>query len=225
MAEQLFQGIELLPATTSAQQLFILLHGAGATASDLLPLAHRIREVFPNAAFMLPDGTSPADGGGNGRQWFSIRGMTEENRPARVTAAIPALHALVQRAQERCNVPPSATALAGFSQGAIMALEFSALHDGGVGRVLAFSGRYARLPDQAPQLTTLHILHGEDDNVIPVSHAYAAYERLLKLQRDVTLDVASSVGHELHAALSERAIHRLLTCIPLRTWQQALNDA
>jgi phospholipase/carboxylesterase len=225
MAEQIFQGIELLPEAKAVEQLFILLHGVGARSSDLVPLANKLRDAFPDAAFLLPDGTFPFDGGGNGRQWFSISGVTEENRAARVAGAMPALHALVRHAQDRFKVLQSDTALVGFSQGAIMALEFSVAHDGHAGRVLAFSGRFAKLPEKAPELTTLHLLHGEDDPVIPVEHAYAAYETLMQLNGDATLDVASSVGHEIHAALSDRAIHRLQTCIPLRSWKQALNSA
>jgi phospholipase/carboxylesterase len=225
MAEQIFQGIELLPETMAAKQLFILLHGVGARSSDLVPLANKLRDAFPGAAFLLPDGFFPFDGGGNGRQWFSISGVTEANRAARVAGAMPALHALVRHAQDRFKVLQSDTALVGFSQGAIMALEFSAIHDGNIGRVVAFSGRFVKLPEKTPELTTLHLLHGEDDPVIPVAHAYAAYERLMHLHGDATLDVASSVGHEIHAALSDRAIHRLQTCIPLRSWKQALNSA
>ncbi len=224
MAQQIFHGIEFLPETTTVKQLFILLHGVGARSADLVPLANKLRNAFPSAAFLIPDGTFQFDGGGNGRQWFSISGVTEENRVSRVAGAIPTLHALVRHAQARFNVLQSDTALVGFSQGAIMALEFSVVHDGGVGRVLAFSGRFARLPEKAPELTTLHFLHGEDDRVIPVRHAYAAYEKLTELSGDATLDIASSVGHEIPDPLSDRAIHRLQTCIPLRSWKQALSS-
>jgi len=75
-----------------------------------------------------------------------------------------------------------------------MVLEFSIAHDGGVGRVLAFSGRFARLPDHAPELTTLHLLHGEGDPVIPVAYAQAAIARLKELGGDATLDIAASVA-------------------------------
>jgi phospholipase/carboxylesterase len=61
--------------------------------------------------------------------------------------------------------------------------------------------------------------------VIPVAHTYAAYARLSDLRGDATMDVASNVGHEIHPALVDRAISRLQTYIPLRSWQQALNDA
>lgn len=167
MAEEHFRGIEWLPETRPVKQLFILLHGVGANAADLVPLATRLREAFPDAAILIPDGPDPFDGQSDGRphrrQWFSIKDMSDENRPLRVAAALPALQAVVRQAQDRLGVLWSDTALVGFSQGATMALEFSSVHDGGVGRVIAFSGRFATLPDKAPELTTLHLLHGEND--------------------------------------------------------------
>jgi len=225
MTDKTFQGIEILPEATPVKQLFILLHGVGARATDLVPLATKLKRVFPSAAFLLPDGTFPFDGGGNGRQWFSIRGVTEENRSGRVAEVMSNLYDIVQQAQDRLNVVQTDTALVGFSQGAIMALEFAKKHDGKVGRVLSFSGRFAALPEKAPELTTLHFLHGENDPVIPVAHARSAYDRLMELNGDATLDVASLVGHEIHPALSDRAIERLQTCIPLRSWQKALEGA
>lgn len=217
-----FHGIELLPRQRPPRQLYILLHGVGAGAADLLPLARKLQDHYPDAAFLIPDGIQPFDGSDYRRQWFSVTGITEENRPARVAAAIPPLYAMVKGAQDRLNVLPPDTALVGFSQGSILALEFAKAHDGGVGRVIAFSGRFATLPEKAPALTTIHLLHGEDDRVIPVALAHAAYERLSGLRGDVTIDIASSVGHELHAALIDRAITRLETCVPLRSWERAL---
>jgi phospholipase/carboxylesterase len=217
-------AIELLPGTFPVKQLFILLHGVGATSSDLLPFAQQLSQAFPHAAFLLPDAPFPFDGGSAGRQWFSIRGITEQNRVSRVAEAMPALLALVRQAQNRFSVLQSDTALLGFSQGAIMALEFSIANDGVVGRVLAFSGRFASLPEKAPELTTLHLFHGEDDQVIPVALAYAAHERLAEISGDATLDVASSIGHEAHHALIDCAIHRLQTHIPIRSWKKALGS-
>lgn len=225
MAGDRFQGLELWPETKQAKQLFILLHGLGAQAADLLPLAEQLKDEFPQAGFFLPEATFPFDGGGSGRQWYSNTGINETNRAARVASAMPALLAAVSHAQNRFNVLQSDTALAGFSQGAIMALQFALMHDGLVGRVLAFSGRFAELPEKAPELVTLHLLHGEEDRVIPVAHAHAAYERLMHIEGDVTLDVAAGVGHEIHRSLSERAIHRLKTSIPLRSWKQAMQSA
>lgn len=219
-----FSGIKYLPGS-KPQQLYILLHGVGGNAKTLMPLAEKLRAVYPQAAILIPDAPHPFDKAPTGRQWYSTLGRTEENRIERVAQAMPHLYELVQSAQEELGVLPQATALAGFSQGAYMALEYSALYDGGVGRILAFAGRYAKLPGKAPELTTLHLFHGDEDKVVPVEHAYATYEHLQVLQGDVTLDVASLTGHELNNVLIDCAIHRLQTCIPLRSWKQAMGSA
>ncbi len=214
--------IELLPEHGVVRQLFVLLHGVGASASSLLPLAMMLRQQFPDAALLLPEGFEPYDAGGQGRQWFSLAGITEQNRIERVAAQLPRLEAFVRGAQARFAVKGSETALAGFSQGAIMALALAGEHDGLAGRVLAFSGRYASLPERAPEFTTLHLLHGDEDRIMPVAQINEAFAHLSALQADVTLDVASGVGHTLHPALIETAINRLLTCVPLRVWKKAL---
>lgn len=225
MSEKTIPGIELLPDAMPAKQLFIMLHGVGSKPSDLVPLANYLKEVFPGAAFFLPEGTHPFDGGGHGRQWFSIGAVSEENRVARVAEAMPVLRELVKHAQDRYNILQTDTALIGFSQGAIMALEFSIAHDGGVGRVLAFSGRFAQLPEKAPELTTLHLLHGESDAVIPVTYAQAAIERMQELGGDATLDIVAAAGHEINAELADHAVRRLQTHIPLRSWKKAMEGA
>jgi len=217
--------LELLPAQGDAQQLFILLHGVGATADGLLPLARYLQQQFPQAAFVLPQGFHAFDGGGDGRQWFSVMGVTEANRPARVADALSPLLDFIRATQQRLRVGEAATALIGFSQGSIMALEAIAQADGLAGRVLAFSGRYASLPAQPPRLTTLHFFHGGADPVIPAAHAREAIEHLGAMDGDATLDIAQGVGHEIHPALVEQALLRLTRHVPKRMWQEALGAA
>ena len=216
-------SIEFLPnAGVDVRQLFILLHGVGGTPDDMEPLAKAVRAAFPSAAVLVPQGFEPYDGGGDGRQWFSVRGVTEENRPERVARALPPLENYVREAQARFGLLQSDTALAGFSQGAIMALELVQAHDGIAGRVIVFSGRYAQMPKLAPQFTTLHLLHGVADPIMNVELIQAAQARLTELHGDSTIDIATQVGHALHPALIERAIVRLKTCVPLRSWEAAL---
>lgn len=210
-----------LPPEQEPRQLLIFLHGAGATACSMLPVALTLRHYFPAAALLLPEGFEACERG-HGRQWFAPAGIDGGDGRQRVARALPALADYVERAQRRYRLLPPDTALLGFGQGAIMALELAAAHDGLAGRVLAFSGRYVTLPERAPEFSTLHFFHGEDDPVMPVAHSNDAYARLAALGGDATLDVASNVRHELHPALVDRAVCRLQTCIPLRTWRRAL---
>lgn len=210
------------PALGPAQQLMLLLHGAGAQATSMTPLAQRLQGEFAQAMLLVPDGFDAFEGGA-GRQWFSMHGLTDDNRASRVAAVLPRLAEWVRAAQAWSGLGPAATALVGFSQGAVLALELASAHDGLAGRVLAFSGRYARLPPEAPQHTTLHLFHGADDSVIPVGHARAAIEHLAERRADATIDIAAGIGHELAPTLVSSAVHRLRTHIPHRTWAAALS--
>ena len=71
----------------------------------------------------------------------------------------------------------------------------------------------------------MHLFHGADDKVLPVDGARQALVWLGELQGDATLDIAHGVGHELHPALIDCALHRLKSHIPLRTWQAAMGGA
>ena len=135
---------------------------------------------------------------------------------------LPGLLAWVQAQQQRLGVGPAATALGGFSQGAILSLALALKHDGIAGRVLAFSGCLTEQPTTAPRHTTLHLFHGADDTVIPADGSRQALEWLAELQGDVTVDIASGLGHELHPALIQCALDRLTSHIPMRTWQAAM---
>jgi phospholipase/carboxylesterase len=214
--------LEWLPDEGEIRQLFILLHGEGAAPPAMRTLALALRTAFPQSAVLAPAGFEAQDEEGMRRQWFSERGITEANRAERAAQALPALVAWVRAAQARFHLLQTDTALAGFSQGATLALQSTQDHDGLAGRIIAFSGRYAQLPTHPPQLATLHLLHGQDDSVIPVTHAQAAHDKLSLLHGDATLDIATHLGHELHPVLIRQAIVRLQTCVPLRSWEAAL---
>lgn len=218
--------LQWLPAAGRPEQLMILLHGWGASAAGMAPLAAALRAEFPQAALLAPEGFEPVDTGLAGRQWFAMKGpdgpVTEANRPARVAAVLPRLADWVRAAQAATGVGPAATALVGFSQGAILSLELVQLHDGLAGRVLSFSGRYATLPERAPAHTTLHFFHGATDTVIPAAQTRLAMDRLTAIHGDATADIAEGVGHELPPELVRCAIDRLRTHIPHRTWVAAM---
>lgn len=211
-------SIDLLPVNTP-RQLFVLLHGAGGVAADMLDLATVLGDAFPQAAIVIPEGFQTIHLGKTERQWFASFELNDDNRPQRVAAALPALAGFVREQQARFGILQSDTALAGFAEGATMALALSEQHDGLVGRVLAFCGGYAAPPQKAPTLTTLHLLHGQNDAVVPVQQVQQAYSQLMALEADATCDIASGIGHELHPALMDQAVKRLLTCVPLRFWR------
>ncbi|NVK40315.1 MAG: esterase [Oceanospirillaceae bacterium] len=198
-----------IPAKGETRYLFILAHGVGSNKENLAALGQALHAAFPGACCLVVDGFDPFDGRSDGRQWFSVQNVTEETRPQRVAAALPAFIDMVETLQQRHGVEAANTVLVGFSQGTIMSLEAIKAKDGLAGQVLGFSGRYAVLPARAPEHTAIHLLHGEADNVIPVMYARAASERLETLGATVTLDTEKEVEHGISPQLLEIAIQRL----------------
>lgn len=211
-----------VPAQGAPKQLFVLLHDDASSPAQLSHLAQSIKQAFPQSMVVLP--YAPLQSADEVRHWFEQQGLAEENYVERVKAALPALVSLIQRLQRQYRLEGEHTALAGFGQGATLALEAIHTQFDLAGRVLAFSGSYARLPDMAPPATTLHLLHGEEDPVVPIGFMHETHAHLAELQGDATLDIASQVGHELHDALIRQAIYRLQTCVPLRSWKAALGE-
>ncbi|HEX4885430.1 MAG TPA: esterase [Casimicrobiaceae bacterium] len=216
--------LHLLPRAGTPTPLYIHLHGVGATALAMTPVADRFAQAWPQAAHLMPDGFAPTDLATQGRQWFSVLDITEENRPERVRSVLPKLAEFVADAQRTMGVSAPATALVGFSQGAIVALEFAQAYPALVGRVVAIAGRYATLPDVAPS-AVVHLVHGKEDRVVPARHSVDAAQRIIALGGDVTADVVPGVGHEPHPALVDAAIGHLQTFLPRRVWAAAIAEA
>ncbi len=214
--------IEWLPTEGAPEQLILLLHGWGSNGRAMAPLAQALRQAFPQSAVLAPDAPNPFERGGTARQWYGVDDLDMAVWPQRVVGVLPPLRAWVQAQQQRLGVSPAATALGGFSQGAMLSLALAVAEDGIAGRVLAFGGAMTGQPAAAPRHTTVHLFHGADDRVVPASGSRQALQWLGELQGDATLDIAQGAGHELHPALIDCALHRLRTHIPLRTWQTAL---
>ena len=207
-----------------AQQLMLLFHGVGSTALDLVPLGRVLAAEFPHAFIVSVAAPAPS-GAGGGREWFSVQGISEENRPGRIEAAMPAFLATVSHWRKEAGVGTDAVALIGFSQGGIMALESTRDQPAVAGRVVSIAGRFARLPTEPNPGATLHMFHGKLDPVIPYGYTVEAAQHLVNIGADVTADVIPHVGHQINDDIAELLIERLRGHLPKRTWEAAMKAA
>lgn len=196
------------PAPGDGQGLILLFHGVGSNAEDLRPLASSLASRHPTSWVVNVQSPEPSDLG-PGWQWFSVRGVTEDNRAYRVATAMPGFVDAVSRWQLRSGVATQATTLVGFSQGAIMALESTQIDRPLAARVAALAGRFAAPPQRAPQNTAVHLLHGQADSVVPTSGSTQAHAQLTALGAQVTLDLIPGLGHGIDARMLARLQERL----------------
>lgn len=211
----------VLQRPAQAAQLILLFHGVGSNAQSLAGLGQAYAQTFPQALVVAIDAPYESELAPGGRQWFSVRDVSDENRPQRVAAALPAFEFAVRHWQQQSGVDATGTALVGFSQGAIMALESALRPEPVAARVIAISGRFARLPEQPlHENSTVHLLHGKTDAVVPYRHTIEGAMRLRTLGADFTADVLPFIGHELHPELVALAVEKLQQHIPARLWLQ-----
>lgn len=188
-------------------QLMLLLHGEHAGPASMAWLGARLAEVYPQAWIVSLDATV---------------GAAQDALPA----AGATLNDTVRQWQAASGVSAEGTALIGFSRGADLAME--AVRDGDdlrVGRLVAIAATYARVPPDAPPPSTLHLIHGKHDPVVPYGACVATAEHLIGIGADLTADVLPFVGHDLDAEVAELLLQRLQTYLPRRRWEEALRAA
>ncbi len=186
-----------------SNHLFVFLHGCGATAQSMIPIAFRFQARFPSAALVVPSGFDPEARGGVAQDWYPTRGLNCDNHRERVAAVLPDVEDLVRREQTHFDVPWQRTVLIGYSQGGTVALE-AIKAPGLAGAVVAYSARFARLPAQGSRIRSrVHLVHGEYDSVVSRVYAERAARVLSSLHVPVTLDIVQDLGHALtHSAVS-----------------------
>jgi len=156
------------PSDSGERPTVICMHGRGADAYDLADLAPLIdggagiRFIFPNA----PKPFEPMPGYGFGWTWF------DDWPPERTSMAASRklLLEFIDQAMAMYPTPDGKLLLAGFSQGALMALDAGFRTTQNVCGIVAMSGALyeEELPDLRAQRTKkVLIIHGEYDDVIP----------------------------------------------------------
>ena len=153
----------------------VLLHGWGANADDLAPLAAILQA--PDRQVLRWQAPHPRPTGGY--MWYDLTALETEPVPWGLPESRQYLQELL------APLPLTQTVLAGFSQGGAMAL------DVGLGLPLAglisFSGYLhpSALPPQRPGLPVA-LFHGQEDGVVPIIAARSARQTLSRWGAQVT---------------------------------------
>lgn len=195
--------------------LVILLHGVGSSGDDLAGLGDHLAPLLPDVSFASPNAPYHFEHGA-GWQWFSLTGITPENRPDRVAEARAAFDQTLQTILDRHQMSDrlDSVVLLGFSQGSIMALDTLVSGRWPVAGIVAFSGRLSSPQPFTPALTTpVLLVHGMADDVIPVQEGESAEQRLRALGVTVSSQFQPGVGHTVSAQGAARAAEFIASCL------------
>ncbi len=181
-----------------AGELVVLLHGLGADGHDLIELAPALARVLPRAAFVAPHAPFPCDMAPMGRQWFSLREVTNEALTAGVRMAAPILEGFLEEELGRRDLGWRRLALVGFSQGSMLALYLALRREQACAALVAFSGALVgaeRLAREIRSRPPVLLVHGEADEVVPARALPAAVSTLEACGVPVESELRPGLGH------------------------------
>ncbi len=176
-----------------AKAAMILLHGRGATAQSILPLARELHH--PEFVYLAPQARD--------NQWYPNRFMTPlaGNAPY-LEAALAMVDGLFDQL-DQAGVPPTQVVLAGFSQGACLALEYAGRNAQRYGGVVGFSGGLIGPPGTEWEFggslahTPVFLGCSDTDFHIPATRVEESAEALRRLGGDVTMRLYPGMGHTI----------------------------
>nr|WP_275072552.1 alpha/beta hydrolase [Petrachloros mirabilis] len=174
--------------STDIHYRLVMLHGWGANAQDLAPLAPLLR--LPQAQYLFPNAPLPHPLVAGGLMWYDLN--TQEG----LETSRKHLRDWLLSLDGQDNIPLSHTLLAGFSQGGAMTLDVGLSLP--VAGLVALSGylhpiNLATLP---PTLPPILMIHGRQDPVVPLQAALVARDSLIQAGAAVTYR-EFEMGHEI----------------------------
>lgn len=181
------------------KQLMVLLHGYGADGSDLLSLGYDWGERWPDMLFVSPNAPAPCGLGGPGFEWFPIDfDRRDLAREIGLPMAAPVLVNFLMDLWSQSGIGPAQTVLAGFSQGAMMALHVGTALDQRLAAIVAFSGAFSPASGFAEGRSAkppVALIHGSEDQVVDPDLSRAAAEQLRAAGIETSLHISPGAAH------------------------------
>lgn len=188
-----------------ARSLVVLLHGYGASGDDLIDLADMMAPVLPDAAFASPNAVERMPyPGAAAYQWFALSEQDPEEYISGTRTAAPALDAFLDEELRRACLPAERLGLVGFSQGTMMSLHVGLRREVPPAAIAGLSGVIAgaqSLPAEIKCRPPVMLVHGADDEVIPVGAIHLTREALAAAGVGVEWHVREGLGHGIDEAV------------------------
>lgn len=178
-----------------ADGAIIMIHGRGATAESILPLANEFNTE--NFHFVAPQAS--------GNTWYpySFMAPSENNEPG-ISSGLQAIFNIVIDLEKK-GISKEKIIILGFSQGACLATEFVARHPARYGGLIAFSGGMIGKGDSLSsenysgslENTPYFVGCSDNDAHIPVKRVEESVQVMKKLGADVTKKIYPEMGHTI----------------------------
>lgn len=171
-------------------RLVVLLHGYGSSGFDLINLVPYICEEVRGCYWYAPNGLQPRPP--FGYQWFDYK---DARLGAHMQSSKPAIEELLNQKRKSLNLQTSEVCLIGFSQGGMVALDLALSN--ALCCAVSFSGALISKPVLSS--TPLCLVHGREDDVVPLLEMHRAKQELVGAGCNVSSLELEGLGHSIDA--------------------------
>ena len=188
----------------------ILLHGYGGDGKDISMLSMNWKRHLPNTVFICPDGHENCAISPSGYQWFDLSKDDENYILSEAKKAENILQKFIQEVIKEYNIPSSKIVLSGFSQGCMMAINLGLVSEEKFNCIVGFSGKIIDKNDLGQRKKNnpnILLVHGDADEVVPVSNVLEAKDFLIRNNIDVNTQIIKNCGHHIPVEASSLALN------------------
>lgn len=187
------------------RRILFLFHGYGANKENMFSVGMVLQKACgDDTEVHIPDGLEPLDFEGV-RYWFPLNGENVEDWNKDFNKYADRIISYIHDVIYDRGLSYKDVILAGFSQGAMLSLELGLRL--GVKAVVSFSGMLLDKPRRAANESMKTILiHGDLDDVIPLSNMNDASIALVKVLAFVRSAIIRGMGHCINESALERAV-------------------
>ena len=187
-------------AEEKAKNAVILCHGYGGDGKDISLLAAYWRSHLPDTIFICPDAPEKCAVSPTGFQWFDLMNQTQDEILAKSLVAENKLNKLIDEVKNNNNLDFNNIALGGFSQGCMISLQTGIKRKNKIKCILGYSGKILNTNHLEKNINSrpeIYLMHGDVDEVVPVSHLLEAKEFFIKNNYDIKTKIFENCEHRI----------------------------
>ena len=180
--------------------LVILLHGIGADAFDLIPLAKYWALTLKKTKFYSLHAPYPCKLTSSGKQWFDLEDRDQTRILKEIELVKPMIITFLKKKLKDYNLQYKDLILVGFSQGTMVALNLTLTMKEEVRGVLGYSGGVILTKSGKIEIISkpnICLVHGKNDEVVPKKMMETTKIILKDNNIDVDTHLIENLGHSI----------------------------
>jgi len=180
--------------------LVILLHGIGADAFDLIPLAKYWALTLKKTKFYSLHAPYPCKLTSSGKQWFDLEDRDQTRILKEIELVKPMIITFLKKKLKDYNLHYKDLILVGFSQGTMVALNLTLTMKEEVRGVLGYSGGVILTKSGKIEIISkpnICLVHGKNDEVVPKKMMETTKIILKDNNIDVDTHLIENLGHSI----------------------------